>query len=132
MGEQSSAGLEGRCLQRPGAASDSPPKISTRTTRTGICAVDRDELTPFQGEPFHWTFSGVETPGLIPQSLRGKKSPHPAPLPKGRILTLDILGVMLALGWPISLCSPKLSTHAQPCLHPLSHQSQGKPQTSGR
>src|SRR6202011_850530 len=53
MGEQSSAGLEGHCLQRPGAASDSPPKISTRTTRTGICAVDRDELTPFQGEPFH-------------------------------------------------------------------------------
>jgi hypothetical protein len=26
MGERSSAGLEGRCLQRPGAASDSPSK----------------------------------------------------------------------------------------------------------
>jgi hypothetical protein len=109
-----------------------PSKDSTRTKRTGMCAVDRDELAPFQDEPFHWTFSGVETPALIPQALRGKKRPNPAPLPKGRVLTLDILGVMLALGWPISLCSPKLSTHAQPCLHPLSHQSQGKPQTSGR
>ena len=33
---------------------------------------------------------------------------------------------------PIFSGCPKLSTRAQPCLHPLSHQSQGRPQISGR
>ena len=31
-----------------------------------MCGIDPGELTPFQGGPFHWTFPGVETPGLSP------------------------------------------------------------------
>jgi hypothetical protein len=41
-------------------------------------------------------------------------------------------GFMLALRLPISSWWSELSMRAQLCLHPRSHQSQGKPQISGR
>src|SRR5258708_37284096 len=41
-------------------------------------------------------------------------------------------GVMLALLFPIAWHEPRFSIREQPLLHPRSHQSQGRPQTSGR
>jgi hypothetical protein len=80
----------------------------------------------------------------------GSRKRLPSKACQGRVLTLDILrhanagsfayiaaffacyGFMLALRLPISSWWSELSMRAQLCLHPRPHQSQGKPQISGR